>query len=53
MQSAFVNIGGIKDGFLYLDDPAAPRLGSDLTSEEEGEEAAIEDLPPPPPRCRP
>ena len=27
MQSAFVNIGGIKDGFLYLDDPATPRLG--------------------------
>src|SRR5664279_2021803 len=53
MQSAFVNIGGIKDGFLYLDDPAAPRLGSDLTSEEEGEEAAIEDLPPPPPPLPP
>ena len=53
MQSAFVNIGGIKDGFLYLDDPAAPRLGSELSSEDEGEEAVIEDLPPPPPPLPP
>ena len=30
MQSAFVNIGGVKDGFLYLDDPAAPRPGGPL-----------------------
>jgi ribonuclease G len=53
MQSAFVNIGGVKDGFLYLDDPAAPRLGVDLASEEEGEEAGTEDLPPPPPPLPP
>ncbi len=53
MQSAFVNIGGAKDGFLYLDDPVAPRLGADATVEEEGEEVAAEDLPPPPPPLPP
>ncbi|HET8901714.1 MAG TPA: hypothetical protein VFM84_07240, partial [Holophagaceae bacterium] len=26
MQSAFVAIGGAKDGFLYLDDPVSQRL---------------------------
>src|SRR5512133_1832973 len=52
MQSAFVGIGGAKDGFLYLDDPVAQRLGTDLSAEEEGEEAA-EDLPPPPPPLPP
>ncbi len=49
MQSAFVNIGGVKDGFLYLDDPVAQRLGADLSVEEDGEEATAEELPPPPP----
>jgi len=53
MQSAFVNIGGVKDGFLYLDDPVVQRLGADLTSEEEGDEAAAEELPPPPPPLPP
>src|SRR5512141_3163048 len=48
MQSAFVGIGGAKDGFLYLDDPVAQRLGA----EEAGEEVA-EDLPPPPPPLPP
>lgn len=51
MQSAFVNIGGAKDGFLYLDDPVSQRLAADLAPEEEGEaseEGAVEDLPPPP-----
>ncbi|HEX9081673.1 MAG TPA: ribonuclease E/G, partial [Holophagaceae bacterium] len=48
MQSAFVNIGGAKDGFLYLDDPVAHRLAADLGPEEEGEEAAVEELPPAP-----
>jgi len=52
MQSAFVGIGGAKDGFLYLDDPVAQRLGADLSADEEGEEAA-EDLPPPPPPLPP
>ena len=52
MQSAFVNIGGVKDGFLYLDDPGAQRLGADLSADEEGEETA-EDLPPPPPPLPP
>ena len=47
MQSAFVAIGGMKDGFLYLDDPIAPRLGADLGTEDEGDDAP-EDLPPPP-----
>ncbi len=56
MQSAFVNIGGAKDGFLYLDDPVAHRLAGDLGPEEEGEgaeEAAVEDLPPAPPPLPP
>ena len=52
MQSAFVGIGGAKDGFLYLDDPVAQRLGADLSAEDEGEEVA-EDLPPPPPPLPP
>jgi ribonuclease G len=52
MQSAFVGIGGAKDGFLYLDDPVAQRLGADLSAEEEGEEV-VEDLPPPPPPLPP
>jgi ribonuclease G len=52
MQSAFVGIGGAKDGFLYLDDPVAQRLGADLSAEEDGDEAA-EDLPPPPPPLPP
>jgi len=52
MQSAFVNIGGVKDGFLYLDDPVAQRLGADLSADEESEEAA-EDLPPTPPPLPP
>src|SRR5512143_1300080 len=32
MQSAFVSIGGAKDGFLYLDDPGGPRLEADTLS---------------------
>ena len=52
MQSAFVNIGGVKDGFLYLDDPVAQRMGADLSADEEGEEVS-EDLPPPPPPLPP
>ena len=52
MQSAFVGIGGPKDGFLYLDDPVSQRLAAaGLASEEaiegaEGDEE--EELPPPP-----
>jgi len=53
MQSAFVNIGGVKDGFLYLDDPMAQRMGADLSAEEDGEEGATEELPPPPPPLPP
>ena len=53
MQSAFVGIGGPKDGFLYLDDPGAPRLGADLSADEEGEDPGPEDLPPPPPPLPP
>ncbi len=50
MQSAFVAIGGSKDGFLYLDDPVSQRLAaaglaSDETSEDSEDE---EELPPPP-----
>ena len=53
MQSAFVNIGGVKDGFLYLDDPVAQRMGADLATDEDGEETATEELPPPPPPLPP
>jgi ribonuclease G len=55
MQSAFVNIGGVKDGFLYMDDPVVQRLGAELTTEaeEDGEDPAAEDLPPPPPPLPP
>ena len=53
MQSAFVNIGGVKDGFLYLDDPVAQRIGADLSADEDGEETPSEDLPPPPPPLPP
>jgi ribonuclease G len=53
MQSAFVGIGGLKDGFLYLDDPAVQRLGGDMAAEEEGEESVAEELPPPPPPLPP
>jgi len=42
MQSAFVAIGGPKDGFLYLDEPEAHRLGVEEIAEEEDQEAAIE-----------
>jgi ribonuclease G len=46
MQSAFVAIGGIKDGFLYLDEPEAHRLPSDETAEEDDPENPVLDLPP-------
>ncbi|HPS67670.1 MAG TPA: Rne/Rng family ribonuclease [Holophaga sp.] len=42
MQSAFVMIGGAKDGFLYLDEPEAHRLGSEDLAEEDDPEAALE-----------
>lgn len=35
MQSAFVTIGGAKDGFLYLDEPETHRLPSEESVEEE------------------
>jgi ribonuclease G len=42
MQSAFVAIGGAKDGFLYLEEPEAHRLPSEESSEEEDlEDAAL------------
>ncbi|HTL98861.1 MAG TPA: Rne/Rng family ribonuclease, partial [Holophagaceae bacterium] len=58
MQSAFVGIGGPKDGFLYLDDPVSQRLAAaglapDDSAEAEGDDE--EELPPPPaplPRVR-
>jgi ribonuclease G len=52
MQSAFINIGGPKDGFLYLDDPLIQGLESELASEEETDEIS-EELPPPPPPLPP
>ncbi len=42
MQSAFVTIGGSKDGFLYLDEPEAHRLGSEELSEEEDTDTSLE-----------
>ena len=42
MQSAFVTIGGSKDGFLYLDEPEAHRLGTEDPSEEEDVETVLE-----------
>ena len=41
MQSAFVTIGGSKDGFLYLDEPEAHRLGTEDLAEDDAE-AALE-----------
>ena len=49
MQSAFVGIGGPKDGFLYLDDPVSQRLAAaELASEDTVEGDEEEELPPPP-----
>lgn len=54
MQSAFVAIGGPKDGFLYLDDPVSQRLAAaglasdDATESESAEGEDEEELPPPP-----
>jgi len=42
MQSAFVTIGGSKDGFLYLDEPEIHRLGSEDLAEEEDSDTALE-----------
>jgi len=41
MQSAFVTIGGSKDGFLYLEEAEAHRLGSEDLAEEDAD-AALE-----------
>ena len=51
MQSAFVSIGGPKDGFLYLDEPEAHRLGSEeILGEDDGEPLdfapVVQNLPP-------
>ena len=48
MQSAFVAIGGPKDGFLYLDDPVGPRLDAEAAEDPEAGEEDSSDLPPPP-----
>jgi ribonuclease G len=48
MQSAFVAIGGAKDGFLYLDEPEAHRLPTEEIAEEEDGEAAVLEFPAPP-----
>jgi len=43
MQSAFVAIGGAKDGFLYLDEPEAHRLPTEeIVEEEDGDPAVLE-----------
>ena len=48
MQSAFVAIGGAKDGFLYLDEPEAHRLPSEEVAEEEDPESTVLEFPVPP-----
>jgi ribonuclease G len=55
MQSAFINIGGPKDGFLYLDEPETSRIGAEegLELEEEPEHTAVLDFPPAPPPLPP
>lgn len=45
MQSAFVSIGGAKDGFLYLDEPEVHRLPAEELAEDEEAEAGAMDLP--------
>jgi ribonuclease G len=42
MQSAFVAIGGAKDGFLYLDEPEVHRLGAEDAAEDDEQEAVLE-----------
>jgi len=42
MQSAFVALGGAKDGFLYLDEPELHRIGSEEGPDEEESEPAVE-----------
>ncbi len=51
MQSAFVNIGGAKDGFLYVDEPETSRISAEegLDLEDDGEHTAVIDFPPTPP----
>lgn len=52
MQSAFVNIGGPKDGFLYLEEPEAHRLVIEDGADEDEASSALDleplpsDLPP-------
>lgn len=55
MQSAFINIGGTKDGFLYLDEPETSRIGAEegLELDEEPEHTAVLDFPPAPPPLPP
>ncbi|MBS1767752.1 MAG: Rne/Rng family ribonuclease [Acidobacteria bacterium] len=57
MQSAFVGIGGAKDGFLYLDDPVSQRLAAAGLAPEDAPEGEVseneeggveEELPPAP-----
>ena len=45
MQSAFVAIGGAKDGFLYLEEPEAHRLPNEEAAEDEELEAGNLDFP--------
>jgi ribonuclease G len=44
MQSAFVAIGGAKDGFLYLEEPEAHRLPSEESPDDEELEGAALDF---------
>ena len=44
MQSAFVAIGGAKDGFLYLDEPETHRLpAEEAVEDDDGGEAVLDD----------
>ena len=57
MQSAFVTFGGIKDGFLYLDEPEAHRMGGEELVEageaEEETDTTLDEFPLMPPSLPP
>ena len=57
MQSAFISFGGMKDGFLYLDEPEAHRMTAEEGVEpgdgEEDADVIVDDLPPLPPPLPP
>lgn len=57
MQSAFISFGGMKDGFLYLDEPEAHRMtveeGVEPGDGEEESDTSVDEFPPLPPTLPP